>query len=190
MQVEIIRCLKDNYSYLIIDEKNKLACVIDPSESKPIINFLEKKNINLRFILNTHHHYDHVGGNSELKKKYKAEVVGFKGDKDRIPEIDIFLNDREIWKYENFESNFEVLVIDTKVPLDSTQSVCEQFGAKYINRVGDNTFGNAIRTGIAEAKGKYIIFMDSDGSHTPEFIKDLYEKRCENSGNWFVPWFR
>ena len=28
MQVEIIKCLKDNYSYLVIDEKNKLACVI------------------------------------------------------------------------------------------------------------------------------------------------------------------
>ncbi|SVC27280.1 uncharacterized protein METZ01_LOCUS280134, partial [marine metagenome] len=81
----------------------------------------------------------------------------------------------------NFESNFEVLVIDTNTPLDSTKSICEQFGAKYINRVGGNTFGNAIRTGIAEAKGKYVIFMDSDGSHTPEFIKDLYEKRCENS---------
>ena len=68
MQVEIIRCLKDNYSYLVIDKQNKLACVIDPSEAKPIINFLEEKNINLKFILNTHHHYDHVGGNSELKK--------------------------------------------------------------------------------------------------------------------------
>ena len=43
MQVEIIRCLKDNYSYLVIDKQNKLACVIDPSEAKPIINFLEKK---------------------------------------------------------------------------------------------------------------------------------------------------
>ena len=43
MQVEIIRCLQDNYSYLVIDEKNKLACVIDPSESSPIINSLEKK---------------------------------------------------------------------------------------------------------------------------------------------------
>ena len=90
MQVEIIRCLQDNYSYLVIDEKNKLACVIDPSESSPIINSLEKKNIHLGFILNTHHHYDHIGGNSELKKKYNAKVVGFRGDKDRIPEIDIY----------------------------------------------------------------------------------------------------
>jgi hydroxyacylglutathione hydrolase len=34
MRVEIIPCLQDNYSYLIIDENNN-ACVIDPSEAKP-----------------------------------------------------------------------------------------------------------------------------------------------------------
>jgi len=67
MKIEIISCLKDNYSYLIIDEKNKNACVVDPSEAQPIINYLDKNNIQLTFILNTHHHYDHVGGNGELK---------------------------------------------------------------------------------------------------------------------------
>jgi len=41
MKIKIIKCLKDNYSYLIIDEKNGNACVVDPSESKPIINFIE-----------------------------------------------------------------------------------------------------------------------------------------------------
>ena len=68
MRVEIIPCLQDNYSYFIIDETNNYACVVDPSESEPIINFLENKNIKLKYILNTHHHYDHIGGNQELKK--------------------------------------------------------------------------------------------------------------------------
>ena len=65
MKIEIIPCLKDNYSYLIIDEKNNIACVVDPGEAEPIINYLDKKNIQLAFILNTHHHYDHVGGNTD-----------------------------------------------------------------------------------------------------------------------------
>ena len=39
MQIKIIKCLQDNYSYLIID-KNNNACVVDPSESKPVINYL------------------------------------------------------------------------------------------------------------------------------------------------------
>ena len=104
MKIKIIRCLQDNYSYLIIDETNNNACVIDPSEAKPIINYIESNNLKLRFILNTHHHFDHVGGNLELKTKYHSKVVGFKGDKDRIPEIDILLEDNQTWKENDFEA--------------------------------------------------------------------------------------
>ena len=42
MKIEIIRCLQDNYSYLLIDEVEQTACVVDPSEAEPIINFLQK----------------------------------------------------------------------------------------------------------------------------------------------------
>ena len=104
MKIQIIKCLQDNYSYLIIDETNLNACVVDPGESKPIIDFVESNNINLKYILNTHHHFDHVGGNIELKKKYNLSVVGFKNDKDRIPEIDILVDDQNIWKKGNFQA--------------------------------------------------------------------------------------
>ena len=104
MKIEIIKCLKDNYSYLIIDETNNYACVIDPSESRPIIKAIEKNKVKLKYILNTHHHYDHVGGNKELKKKYNSKIIGFKNDKDRIPEIDILVENNQIWRKENFEA--------------------------------------------------------------------------------------
>jgi hydroxyacylglutathione hydrolase len=104
MKIQIIPCLQDNYSYLVIDEKNNTACVIDPSEADPIIEYLENNKIKLEFILNTHHHYDHVGGNKKLKKKYGASVVGYVGDKQRIPEIDILLDDQVTWIYRNFEA--------------------------------------------------------------------------------------
>ena len=89
MKIQIIKCLQDNYSYLIIDENNRSACIVDPSESGPIIDFIDKNKINLKYILNTHHHHDHIGGNLELKKKYNCDVIGFKDDKDRIPGINI-----------------------------------------------------------------------------------------------------
>jgi len=104
MKIQIIKCLQDNYSYLIIDENNLNACVIDPSEAKPIIDFVEKNNINLKHILNTHHHFDHVGGNKELKKRYNSNIVGFRGDQNRIPEIDTLVDDLKIWKKNNFEA--------------------------------------------------------------------------------------
>ena len=104
MRIEILKCLHDNYSYLIIDETNKNACVVDPGESIPIINFVEKNNIKLKYILNTHHHYDHIGGNLELKEKYESKIVAFKDDKSRIPEIDVLVQNNQIWKADNFEA--------------------------------------------------------------------------------------
>ncbi|MBD1135938.1 hydroxyacylglutathione hydrolase [Pelagibacterales bacterium SAG-MED47] len=104
MKVEIIKCLQDNYSYIIVDEENQIACVIDPGEAEPIINFVEKKKLHLKYILNTHHHYDHIGGNLELKKKYNSKIVGFKNDKNRIPGINDFVENNQIWKRDNFES--------------------------------------------------------------------------------------
>ena len=70
----------------------------------PVIKEIEKNQLNLKYILNTHHHYDHVGGNKELKKKYHSKIVGFKDDKDRIPEIDILVENNQIWRKESFEA--------------------------------------------------------------------------------------
>jgi len=74
----------------------------------------------------------------------------------------------------------EVLVIDTRVPLDDTQTVCEKFGARLVPRRHGDNYGDAVRTGIAESKGKYVIFMDADGSHSPEWINKLYIHREQN----------
>ena len=134
MNIEIISCLQDNYSYIVIDPKNKSTCVIDPSESGPIINFLEKNNLKLDYILNTHHHYDHVGGNSELKKYYKAKIVGYVNDHKRIPEIDILLKNKEIWKYKNFEAKIIHILGHT------TGHICFYFYKDKIAFTGDTLF--------------------------------------------------
>ena len=134
MKIQIIPCLHDNYSYLVIDEKNNIACAIDPSEAKPIIKYLEKKNINLKYILNTHHHYDHVGGNQELKQKYNARVIGYRGDKDRIPEIDTLVDDQEIWKQESFEAKI------IHIPGHTLGHVCFYFFNEEAAFTGDTLF--------------------------------------------------
>ena len=103
MKIKIVKCLTDNYSYIIFDERTLSAAVIDPSEADPIINQVEQNNLVLKYIFNTHHHYDHVGGNQKLKEKYSCKVVGFEKDKHRIPDIDIGLKDNEKWKNELFE---------------------------------------------------------------------------------------
>lgn len=72
------------------------------------------------------------------------------------------------------KDRFEVIVIDTMRPLDQTPDVCQMHRAKYVNREKGDSFGDAVRTGIRVARGEYILFMDADGSHPPEFIETLH----------------
>jgi len=134
MKIQIIRCLQDNYSYLIIDEENNIACVVDPSEADPIIKYLENTQIKLKFILNTHHHYDHVGGNQRLKEKYGASVVGYEGDKVRIPGIDILINDQETWIHKNFEAKI------IHIPGHTLGHICFYFHKDESVFTGDTLF--------------------------------------------------
>ncbi|MDB0046296.1 hydroxyacylglutathione hydrolase [Candidatus Pelagibacter sp.] len=134
MKIQIIPCLQDNYSYLIIDEESNIACVVDPSEADPIIKYLENTQIKLKFILNTHHHYDHVGGNQKLKEKYGASVVGYEGDKERIPGIDILVNDQETWVYKNFEAKI------IHIPGHTLGHICFYFYKDELVFTGDTLF--------------------------------------------------
>lgn len=76
-------------------------------------------------------------------------------------------------------SNYEVLVIDTQTAIDDTAEVCAANGVRHIFRYGGNHYGDAIRTGIAEARGKYILCMDADGSHNPSYFVPMWAKRGE-----------
>tara|TARA_B100001057_G_scaffold464236_1_gene519211 strand:- start:4928 stop:5647 length:720 start_codon:yes stop_codon:yes gene_type:complete len=134
MNVLIIPCLSDNYSYLIFDNYKKIGCVIDPSLAKPIINVIKKNDIKLKYILNTHHHYDHVGGNKELKKEFNSKIIGFKDDKDRIPDIDILVEDNQKWIDDDFE--FEVF----HIPGHTSGHICFYFNKEKIAFTGDTLF--------------------------------------------------
>ena len=134
MQVIPIPCLNDNYAYILHDEKEKVVGVVDPSEALPIIEFLTKKNLKLKYILNTHHHFDHIGGNIELKKRYEAKVVGFEGDKHRIPGIDIVLKDNEKWIFGS--SKIKIL----HIPGHTLGHICFFFENEKIAFTGDTLF--------------------------------------------------
>ncbi|KAF2601958.1 hypothetical protein F2Q70_00024545, partial [Brassica cretica] len=109
LKIELVPCSKENYAYVLHDEDTGTVGVVDPSEAAPVIEALSRKNWNLTYILNTHHHDDHIGGNAELKAKYGAKVIGSAVDKDRIPGIDILLKDSDKWMF----AGHEVRVIDT-----------------------------------------------------------------------------
>ena len=134
MHVIPIPCLNDNYAYIIHEKYSKIVGVVDPSESSPIISFLNKNKLKLDYILNTHHHFDHIGGNEELKKLYNAKVVGFHGDKHRIPGINITLKDNEKWNFGN--SIIKIL----HIPGHTLGHICFFFEKEKIAFTGDTLF--------------------------------------------------
>tara|TARA_B100000427_G_scaffold43826_1_gene32288 strand:+ start:110 stop:871 length:762 start_codon:yes stop_codon:yes gene_type:complete len=134
MKIVPIPCLTDNYAYIINDTNSKVVGVVDPSESAPIIKFLQKQDLKLDYILNTHHHFDHIGGNAELKKIYGSEVVGFKGDKKRIPGLSVPLEDNDIWNF----GNKKVKILH--IPGHTLGHICFFFEKEKIAFTGDTLF--------------------------------------------------
>ena len=82
---------------------------------------------------------------------------------------------RLITTLQSLQTTYEILVVDTSDSMDQTSKVCRQHYVRYIHRRGGNRYGDAVRTGVEDVLGKYVLFMDADGSHTPEFIANLFE---------------
>jgi dolichol-phosphate mannosyltransferase len=80
---------------------------------------------------------------------------------------------------QSLSPNYEIIVVDTQTPTDNAEEICRINSVRYLNRMNSNDYGDAIRTGIANSTGDYVVIMDSDGSHAPGFIQKLWEKRTE-----------
>ena len=79
---------------------------------------------------------------------------------------------------DSLNEEYEIIVVDTNKPTDNTEAVCKEYGARYVNQ-DDPGFGGAYRKGISVIKGDKMLVLDSDGSHDPKFIPDIYNKFIE-----------
>ncbi|MCM1495700.1 MAG: glycosyltransferase [Bacteroides sp.] len=73
---------------------------------------------------------------------------------------------------------YEFIVVDTREPLDHTKELCEEVGARYFNQE-EPGFGGAYRKGIQVADMDKLLALDSDGSHDPAYIANIYRKFME-----------
>jgi len=133
-----IPTFSDNLIYLYRYDQNNVFAV-DPSDASAVLDIINKHGLNLTEIFITHHHWDHVGGNSELKKAAGCKVIG--PDKQRTPGIDHVVEDGEVVTI----GNTKVEVIAT--PGHTRTSVCYYIGAAGNNENGILWTGDTLFTG-------------------------------------------
>lgn len=134
LQIHQFPCLSDNYGYLVHEPSSGATAAIDTPEVKPILAALEEKGWKLTHILNTHHHFDHAGGNAELKEKTGCTVTGPKGEKDLIPGIDRAVGEGDI--VELGAARARVI----EVPGHTRGHIAYSFDEDHVAFVGDTLF--------------------------------------------------
>lgn len=85
---------------------------------------------------------------------------------------------------------YEVLIVDTQEAMDDTEAICAAHGVRHVRRDGGNSYGDATRTIIRAARGTYLLNMDADGSHRPEYFGKMWAKREQNDiiiGSRYAP---
>lgn len=74
INIKPLKAYTDNYIWLL--ESNEEVSVVDPGDAKPVLDYLNKTNKNLKDILITHHHFDHTGGINEILSHFPVDVFG------------------------------------------------------------------------------------------------------------------
>jgi glyoxylase-like metal-dependent hydrolase (beta-lactamase superfamily II) len=143
----------DNFSYLIADEATKDAVVIDPSfNAGVIIKMARKYGFNVKYIVNTHHHRDHVAGNGEIKSSFGSKVVAHR----QAREMDVGVDDGDDLRVGGIRIQF------IHTPGHTLDSMCLLVNKKLLT--GDTLFvGECGRT-------------DLPGSSAKEMYNSLFHK--------------
>jgi len=101
-------CLSDNYGFLVHDPTSGSTAAVDVPCAKTYKEELDRRGWKLTHILNTHHHYDHTGGNLDLKRIGYVTIIGPKKERQRIPGIDIAVEEGDVLDF----AGSKVVVMD------------------------------------------------------------------------------
>lgn len=115
MKIVILDCKNHlkNYAFILIDPDTQECALIDTVDTNIITNYLKDHNLILKYILNTHHHNDHIGGNLKLKSLYNnCKIYGHAKDADRISGITHKVIEGDIISLFNNKLTFKVLGFD------------------------------------------------------------------------------
>ena len=134
LQIFIFPCLQDNYCFLLHDNESNTTAVVDTPDVAAIKQALAKNRWNLTYILNTHHHWDHAGGNLELKNETGCKIFGPRAEASKIPGIDVELGEGDVFRLGKFTAD----IYDT--PGHTSGHIVYHFKDESVAFVGDTLF--------------------------------------------------
>jgi len=135
----------DNFSYIMADDATKEAAVVDPSfNGDEITRLLRAENLKLKYVINTHQHFDHTAGNEGLRSSFSAKIIAHKLSRIRK---DIAVDDGDFVRL----GNISIKVIHT--PGHTPDSICLLVDNKLLT--GDTIFvGECGRTDLPGGNSK------------------------------------
>src|SRR3989304_5309340 len=153
-----------NFTYLLEDEDTGEAIVIDPSWDLPdVIQTIERNNMKVKYIVNTHYHFDHTIGNDFMVKSTGAKIIQHK---ESAIKNDMKVSDGDKIKF----GNSEITVFHT--PGHSKDSICLDGDDKIFS--GDTIFvGNCGR-------------VDLPGGNARELYHSLFDVISKMNENYVL----
>ncbi|MGQ9919919.1 MAG: MBL fold metallo-hydrolase [Desulfobacca sp.] len=142
--------------YILGDEDSREAVVIDPGGDSPdILAVLQKENLRLKTIINTHGHFDHVGANQALVEatgapiaihaadapmlsQPSAEALFFTGGRLQPSQASILLAEGDVVEF----GPYQLKVLHT--PGHTLGGICLVLQHEPIVYVGDTLFAGSI----------------------------------------------
>lgn len=136
-----------NFTYIVEDEESRQAILIDPSWDLIELEMIIKKNdLTIKYIVNTHHHFDHTRGNEAMVESTKAPIIQHEASKLKH---DITVKDGDFIEFGN--SKLKVL----HTPGHSRDSICLIGDDKIFS--GDTLFvGNCGRIDLPGGSSKEL----------------------------------
>ncbi|MCV0412082.1 hydroxyacylglutathione hydrolase family protein [Nitrosarchaeum sp.] len=136
-----------NFTYVVEDEETDEAIVIDPSwDLDQIEQIIQRNNLKIKYIVNTHHHFDHTLGNEGMVKLTNAQII--QHEKSELKH-DITVKDGDIIEF----GNSKLTVLHT--PGHSQDSMCLIGDGKIFS--GDTLFvGNCGRIDLPGGSAKEL----------------------------------
>jgi hydroxyacylglutathione hydrolase len=134
LKIKMFPCRQDNYGFLVHDPVSGQTASIDTPDPDVIMEQARAAGWKLTHIFNTHHHFDHVGGNKAIKDALGVTIIGPHAEADKIPHIDMAVGEGDFVTL----GNHKAIVFDT--PAHTLGHVAYHFADDAMIFVGDTLF--------------------------------------------------